>query len=109
MQNNGYTKVCKIDELKDSVGKRFLVNDIDIALFKMDGEIFALNNVCPHQHTALIYDGYLEDGCVVCPAHGWKFQLKDGKMPDGRNGLASYPVVEKNDFIYVKVENKINW
>ena len=110
MQTDGYTKVCKLDELKDSVGKRFLVNDNDVALFKMNGEIFALNNVCPHQHTALIYDGFIEDGCIVCPAHGWKFQLKNGKMPDGRNGLVNYSVKLIDGIIYIKTEEKnTNW
>lgn len=110
MNNNGFTKVCALNELKNSEGKRFLINDIDVALFKINEDIFALNNICPHQHTALIYNGCIEDGCVICPAHGWKFQLKNGKMPDGRNGLISYPVKLINDFIYIKAESKnTNW
>ena len=52
---------------------------VEIAVFKIDSKVFALSNICPHQHTALIYDGFVEDGCVVCPAHGWKFNLRTGK------------------------------
>lgn len=77
MNTNGYTKVCALNELNNSEGKSFFINDIDVALFKNNGEVFALNNICPHQHTALIYDGFIEEDCVVCPAHGWKFQLKN--------------------------------
>lgn len=108
MSSENYSKICRQDELDDSVGKRILVNDIDIALFKINGEIFALSNVCPHQHSALIYEGFIEDNCIVCPAHGWKFKLKDGTMEKGGNGLRSYPVKIVDDFIYIKAEDKSN-
>ena len=88
---DGYTKLCKISDLKENQGKRFIVDDIEVAVFKIDGEVFALSNICPHQHTALIYDGFVEDGCVVCPAHGWMFDLKTGKQPTGASGLDTYP------------------
>ena len=73
----GYTKVCKVSELKENQGKRFLINDVDIAVFKINEEIFVVSNICPHQHTSIIYDGFVEDDCVVCPAHGWMFNLKN--------------------------------
>ena len=38
-----------------------------------------MSNICPHQQTRLIYDGFVEDEFVVCPAHGWKFNLGTGK------------------------------
>ena len=75
----GFTKICKVSELKENQGKRFLINDVDIAVFKVNEEVFVLSNICPHQHTSLIYDGFVEDDCVVCPAHGWMFNLKTGK------------------------------
>ncbi len=71
-------KFVRVSELRENQGKRFLINDVDIAVFKVNGEIFVLNNVCPHQHTSIIYDGIIEDGCIVCPAHGWMFNLKTG-------------------------------
>ena len=105
-----YTKICKVSDLKENNGKRFLVNDVDIAIFKIDDEIFVVSNICPHQHTALIYDGFVEDGCVVCPAHGWMFNLKTGKQPTGANGLKTYPAKIINDEVYVLVNKKeLKW
>ena len=106
----GFTKVCAIEDLKEKQGKRFFINDEEIAVFKIDGEISALNNICPHQHTALIYDGFIENGFVVCPAHGWMFNLKTGRMPTGGRGLDSYPVkiIDGNVFIKV-IKKKLNW
>jgi nitrite reductase/ring-hydroxylating ferredoxin subunit len=108
--DDGFTKICKVSELKENQGKRFLVNDVDVAVFKVNGEIFVLNNVCPHQHTSVIYDGFIEDGCVVCPAHGWMFNLKTGKQPTGAKGLDSYPVKVIDDEIFAIVKAKeLKW
>jgi nitrite reductase/ring-hydroxylating ferredoxin subunit len=110
MIEEGYLKICKIADLNEKQGKRFLVNDVDIAVFKVDDEIFVLNNVCPHQHTALIYDGFIEDGCVVCPAHGWMFNLKTGRQPTGARGLDSFPVKIIDDEVYALVKPKeLKW
>jgi nitrite reductase/ring-hydroxylating ferredoxin subunit len=102
----GYTKLCGFDELKEGTGKRFIVDDTEVAVFKINNEVLALSNICPHQHTALIYDGFIEDEFVVCPAHGWKFSLKTGKQPKGESGLDSFPVIIHNDEVYVKVFKK---
>jgi nitrite reductase/ring-hydroxylating ferredoxin subunit len=109
-EEDGFQYLCLIKELKENIGKRFLVNDVEIAVFKIGGEVFALNNVCPHQQTHLIYDGFIEDDYVVCPAHGWKFNIRTGKKPTGSNGLDSYLVNVVDDKVYVKVfPKKVSW
>ena len=105
-----FTKICSIHDLEEDIGKRFIIDETEIAVFKSKGEIFALNNICPHQQTALIYDGFIEEGCVVCPAHGWKFDLRTGNKISGSRGLDSYEVKIVDEKIYVKVIPKnINW
>jgi 3-phenylpropionate/trans-cinnamate dioxygenase ferredoxin component len=107
---DGFHKVCKYSELKDKVGRRFFVDDVDIALFKIDDKVFALSNVCLHQKAAIIYDGFVEEGNVICPAHGWRFDLKTGKVAQGIKGLDSYEVKIIDDDVYVKVFKKVlNW
>ncbi len=109
-EENGYVNICKIDDLYEKQGKRFFVDDVEIAVFKVDGNIYALSNICPHQQSALIYDGFIEDCKVVCPAHGWQFNLSDGRMAKGRKGLDSYEVKIVDDNVYVKVFKKeLNW
>lgn len=105
-----YTKICSLSDLKENQGKRFLINDVELAVFKVNNEVFVLNNICPHQHTALIYDGFIEDGCVVCPAHGWMFNLKTGRQPTGARGLDTYQVKIINDEVYAIVKAKeLKW
>jgi len=103
----GFFKVCRLNDLSENSGKRFIVDDVDIALFKVDGKIYALSNICPHQHSPLIYDGFLEDGCVVCPAHGWMFNLETGKTPTGQKGLNSFEVMVEKGEVFVKVFKKV--
>lgn len=109
MEDN-FKKLCKLNELQENHGKRFIVDDNEVAVFKIEKDVFALNNICPHQHTALIYDGFIEDDCVVCPAHGWMFNLRTGKRPTGSSGVDSYPVKILNDDVYVFIKKKeMNW
>jgi NAD(P)H-dependent nitrite reductase small subunit len=106
----GFTKICDINDLEEDIGKRFIVDETELALFKSNGEIFALSNICPHKQTALIYDGFVEEGCVVCPAHGWEFDLRTGNKKSGSKGLDSYEVKVIDENIYVKVIPKnSNW
>lgn len=105
-----FTKICSVYDIEEDTGKRFIINETEIAVFKSDGNIFALSNICPHQQTALIYDGFIEEGCVVCPAHGWKFDLRTGNKKSGSRGLDSYEVKIVDEIIYVKVvPKKFNW
>lgn len=54
------------------------IGDLDIAIYHVDGEIYATDNICPHA------DAYLNHGClrgdvIECPVHGARFEIKTGK------------------------------
>lgn len=105
-----FVKVCKLLDLQEGKGKRFFVNDVDVAVFKIDGVICALSNVCPHKQSTIIYDGFVEDGKVTCPAHGWEFELKTGNLASGGKGLDKYEVKIENEFVYVKaIPKNLAW
>ena len=52
--------------------------DLDIALYNIDGQFYATDNICTHAH-ALLSDGWLEGGIIECPLHGGSFEVKTGK------------------------------
>ena len=54
-----------------------LVHGEDVALFRRGDEIFALGNQCPHQGGNLC-DGFTDGDIVICPLHGWEFDLRSG-------------------------------
>lgn len=53
------------------------VGDRKIALFAVDGEVVALDPVCPHAMGPLDL-GDVEGGVLTCPLHGWQFELRSG-------------------------------
>lgn len=102
----GFHKVCKLSELQEKIGKRFFVDDVDVAIFKIGEEVFAVSNICVHQKAGIIYEGFVEGYVVSCPAHGWQFSLKTGRMNIGTKGLDKYEVQIVGDDVYVKVFKK---
>ena len=54
------------------------VSGHSIALYEVDGSIFATDNICTHAY-ACLSDGYLEDGIIECPLHAGRFEVKTGK------------------------------
>lgn len=106
----GFERVCKYSELKEGAGKQIFVDDVEIALFKVNGQVFALSNICPHQKTHLMHEGFIENGNVGCPVHGWLFNLQTGNLPTGGRGLSPYETLIVDNEVYVKVLKKeLNW
>ncbi|ARP86774.1 non-heme iron oxygenase ferredoxin subunit [Bordetella genomosp. 9] len=49
-----------------------------LALYRSEDAFFLSDNVCTHAY-ALLSDGYLEDGCIECPLHQARFDIRTGK------------------------------
>lgn len=106
----GFSFICNINDLNKDGRAKFVINDVDIAVFKIKDEIFVVNNICPHQHASIIHEGFVENDYVVCPLHKWKFNLKNGKLNNRTKGLETYSVKIIDDKIYAKVTAKeLNW
>lgn len=56
----------------------------NVAIFEVDGEIFALDGICPHK-AAPLGIGHCENGVVACPMHGWRFDIRTGDCLDVPN------------------------
>ena len=88
-------------------GKTFTINDYKVALFKIDGELFAIDDECPHVGGSL-GSGKLEGKLVACPAHDWQFDVTNGKCvtSEGCAGgyfVETYPVKMENDEIILSL------
>ncbi|MBS1551407.1 MAG: nitrite reductase (NAD(P)H) small subunit [Bacteroidetes bacterium] len=99
-----FVKVCMVSEIYSRKGRRFQLDDEnEIALFKAGGNIYAIDNICPHNHTAQMYDGYIENMYIACPVHGFQFHLKTGEQPTKEGcRLRTFEVKIENDIVYVK-------
>lgn len=108
--HQNFSFACHLSDIPSDKGIKVIIDDEEVALFKVKNEIYALSNICPHQHQSIIFDGFIEDDYVVCPAHGWKFSLKDGMQPDNRKGLHSWETKIVDSSVYVKIKkNSYNW
>lgn len=68
---------------------------VEICLARLNGELAALDNWCPHRRGPL-GQGWIEGNAVVCPWHSWAFHLK--------TGAAEYPENEKVDVFPLRIE-----
>lgn len=73
-----------------------------VALFNIDGEIFALDGTCPHAGGPL-GEGSLEETVVTCPWHGWSFDVKTGECQNNPDANAAcYKVSVKGEDIILE-------
>ncbi len=94
----GYVKVADLDELPP--GERMLI-EVDgqyIVLFNVDGEIYAIDDVCTHDGGPLA-EGDLEDHQIICPRHGAHFDIRTG-------AALTMPAFEPVPTYKVRIEGK---
>lgn len=72
-----------------------------IAVFNMDGTYYACSSRCPHAGGPLA-DGFTRGTSVVCPWHGWNFDLS---LPtdEALDGVVRYPVVVEDGELFVEL------
>ncbi len=76
-----WTSLCELSELEEGLGKFVEIDGFKLAVFLTRGEVFVIDDTCPHAGASLS-GGHLEAGCAVCPWHGWAFQLNNGQLRD---------------------------
>jgi nitrite reductase/ring-hydroxylating ferredoxin subunit len=65
------------DEVTEGSAKLVRFNNEEIAVFKYEGKLCAVQNLCPHEGGQLA-KGRIEGCAVVCPLHGYRFDLQTG-------------------------------
>jgi naphthalene 1,2-dioxygenase ferredoxin component len=76
-----------------------------VALYDVDGNIFATDNICTHAY-ARLSDGWLDGELIECPLHAARFDVRTGKVldPPATVDLKTYPVRVVDDEIQVKLD-----
>ena len=99
-----FIPVCKVSDVAEG-GKTIVeVEDRIVALFHVGGRFFALDDTCTHDGGTLA-DGQLEGHVIVCPRHGAKFDIRDGRvlsMPATSDTVAHEVKVEGED-VWIKL------
>ncbi|PTK11227.1 nitrite reductase small subunit NirD [Mammaliicoccus sciuri] len=99
---NEKVRVAHISDLVPLIGKKVIVGDTQIGLFLTEeGNIRAINNVCPHKQGPLS-EGTVSGDYVYCPLHDQKIDLSTGQVQEPDEGcVATYPVEVVDGDIYV--------
>ncbi len=98
-----FLRPAKRDEVPPGTIREFQLDGKNIALANVAGKFFAINNVCLHLGGPL-GEGELEGQIVVCPWHGWKYDVTNGKLTTNPAvGVPCYAVEVRGDDIFVDV------
>jgi naphthalene 1,2-dioxygenase system ferredoxin subunit len=88
-----WTDAAPVDDVPadDVIG--MVISGKDLALYSVEGEIFATDNICTHGHARLC-EGFLEGHEIECPLHQGKFDVRNGKPTCApvTEAIRSYPV-----------------
>ncbi len=75
-----------------------------IALYRVEGEVFATDNLCTHGNARLC-DGFLEGHEIECPLHQGKFDIRNGKAMCAplTEDVKTYPIKIEDDRVFVAI------
>lgn len=78
--------------------------DRELAVYGVDGEVFATDNVCTHGHARLC-DGFLDGHEIECPLHQGKFDVRTGKAlcEPLTTDIRTYPVKIEDGHVFVEM------
>src|SRR5262245_36052951 len=96
LQEDGFIDACAVAEIPENRARIVCLSGERVAIFKYDGKISAVSNVCQHQNGPL-GEGKIIYGCITCPWHGYQYQPDTGASPP--------PFVEKVPTFIVRVKN----
>lgn len=98
MSELSYQVIGDASEVAEDKGKAYRVNDVQIAVIRHGGKLYAIDEFCTHADASLAF-GPVNDGCVACPWHYAEFDLETGeaKSLPAVEGVRTYPVRETAD------------
>jgi naphthalene 1,2-dioxygenase system ferredoxin subunit len=101
----GWVKAADRAKLAEGDVLGVLVGGKEIALYDLDGAIYASDDICTHAY-AKLSDGWLDKGEIECPLHAGRFDVKTGKAlcPPVTDDIKTYPVRIVGDEIQIKLD-----
>ena len=97
-----FVRVARLSDLAEGKSVRVKLGDDEIALWHVRGKLYAIGNVCSHQHFSELHRGVLSGLTVACPMHGWTYSLETGIALSGSGRVATYRVNVEGDGVYIE-------
>ena len=88
-----FVEAAGLDEIPAGTGMAVIIAGKSVALFNVDGKIYAIDDTCPHAGSSL-GNGKIDGRIVTCRSHGMKIDVITGCFPASEGfAVASYPVI----------------
>ena len=99
---SNWIDVARADQFKSGERRIVSVDDVQIAVFNLQGDYYAIEDVCPHDGAPLA-EGTLEGDQIICPRHGAHFCIKTGEAltPPAYEPIVTFPVRVENGIVQV--------
>ena len=97
-------RVASAAAIEEEEPEQVKIGELLIALCKVDGEIYAINDICTHEY-ACLSDGFVEGDAIECPLHQARFHIPTGKVMDApaTEDVATYRVRLEGDDVWVGI------
>ncbi len=107
MSKDNFVSSIKERELEEGHMKAVRIKGKPVLLVRQGGEVFGLSNICPHMGCNL-QGGILHEYIVMCPCHGWKFDIRNGQYTENnQTTLQTYRCkIEKEKILIEIVKRK---
>jgi nitrite reductase/ring-hydroxylating ferredoxin subunit len=94
--------VAQSNDLQNGTVLGIEIKGLRIALYRIEGTVYATKDVCTHEF-ALLSDGYLDGDCVECPLHQALFHVPTGEVrsPPATESIVTYPAKEEADSVLI--------
>ena len=95
-------KAAEFDELKPGVIKRITADGEALLLCNVDGEYYAVKDLCTHEDFPLSY-GCLKGYDIECSLHGARFDVRSGipTAEPGEEAIKTYPVIIHDNVVFI--------
>lgn len=88
-----WINVGSVDEIPPGHHKTIDIHDVMVAVFNVDGKLYAIEDVCTHDG-GILTGGDVQGHVVTCPRHGAQFDIRTGEVlaPPAYEPVATFPV-----------------
>jgi nitrite reductase (NADH) small subunit len=99
-----FQRMCSVAELPaEGTAKELYAGGRALCVVRMNGEISAMDNVCPHRGAPLA-EGTVEEGRLICPWHAWAFDPRTGQADESaEDRVRIYEIKLDGNDVYARV------
>ena len=95
-----FIKLSKHHIPEEGKVKSIFIHNKEFCIVKNEGEIFVIDDECPHAGASLGM-GKCQNDWIICPKHDIRFNFKTGKGQTDKFEVKSYPIKIENGEFYI--------